>query len=111
MQCRSHATQLGSNYDELTRENFEVLLILGEPLEKAKKYAESLHLPFPVLADPERKVYHLYGLEKFILQRTASVIIDCNGIIRYVKKTTNPLIWLKESREVLEFTRSMAKAC
>ncbi len=111
MQCRSHAAQLGRNYDELKRENFEVLLILGEPIEKARKYAESLHLPFPVLADPERKVYHLYGLKKVLLQRTASVIIDCNGTIQYFKKTTNPLVWLKESREVLEFIRSMAKAC
>ena len=98
MQCRSHAAQLGRLYNDFKAENYEILLILGEPVEKARRYAESLHLPFPVLADPERKVYHQYGLEKrFLLQRTASVIIDCNGIIRYLKTTTNPLIWLQES--------------
>ncbi len=112
MQCRSHAAQLGRHYQEFVDQNFEVLLILGEYVDKAKRYAESLHLPFPVLADPTRAVYQQYGLNKTLfIQRTASVIIDCNGIIRYVKNVVNPLPWLQESREVLEFVKSMAIVC
>jgi len=94
MQCRSHAAQLGRLYQDFKTQNCEILLILGEPVEKAMHYAESLHLPFPVLADPERKVYHQYGLEKamIFIQHTASVILDVNGIIRYIKTTTSPMI-------------------
>jgi peroxiredoxin len=111
MQCRSHAAQLGRIYDDFKAANCEILLILGEPVEKAKRYAESLHLPFPVLADLERVVYHQYGLEKamIFIQRTASIIIDQSGTIRYIKSVTNPMIWLQESKELMNFVKSMPK--
>jgi peroxiredoxin len=100
---------LGQLYKEFQAHSCGVLLILGEPVEKAKRYAQSLHLPFPVLADPERKIYHLYGLEKamIFIQRTASVVIDQTGTIRYIKTTTNPMVWLQESKELLSFVQSM----
>src|SRR4030043_686687 len=111
MQCRSHSSQLGRLYKEFQAANCEILLILGDSLEKAKRYTDILHLPFPVLADPERRVYHRYGLEKAMvfIQRTASVVIDRNGVIRYLKSVTNPMIWLQESQELLSFVKSMAK--
>ena len=110
MQCRSHSAQLGRLYKDFQAANCEILLILGEPVEKAKRYAETLHLPFPVLADPERDVYHRYGLEKAMvfIQRTASVVIDQSGTIRYLKTTTNPMVWLQESKELLEFVKTLA---
>lgn len=109
MQCRSHAAQLGRLYNDFKAANCEIVLILGDSIEKSRRYAESLHLPFPVLSDPERKVYHRYGLEiKFFLQRTASVIVDSNGVIQYVKVVTNPMTWLQESGEVLSFAKSLA---
>jgi peroxiredoxin len=109
MQCRSHAVQLGRLYDEFKVANCEILLILGEPLEKAKQYAQLLHLPFPVLADPQRMVYHQYGLEKALifLQRTASIVVDREEIIRYIKSAINPMLWLQESRGLLDFVKSM----
>jgi len=112
MQCRSHAAQLGRLYENFKRHNVEIVLILGEPIDKAKHYAEILHLPFPVLANPDHDIYHQYGLDKILLiQRTASVIIDCDGIIRYLKAATNPMVWLKESQEILNFVQSLAAAC
>lgn len=112
MQCRSHAAQLGKLYDEFKAANYQILLILGDTQEKARRYIESLHLPFPVLADPKRGVYQQYGLEKtFFLQRTASVIIDCSGIIRYIRSVANPLPWLQESRLVLEQVKSLGLTC
>jgi len=88
-----------------------VLLILGDPVDKAKRYAEVLHLPFPVLADPERSVYHSYGLDKAFLfvQRTASVVVDRNGTIQYLKQAVNPMTWLAESQELLQVVQNLAK--
>jgi peroxiredoxin len=110
MQCRSHAAQLGQLYAEFQAHNFEILLILGASLDKAKHYAEILHLPFPVLADPERKVYHQYGLQMsmIFIQRTASLIIDPKGRIRYLRTTTSPMVWLQESRELLSIVQQVA---
>ena len=88
-----------------------MFVILGETVEKAQSYAQILHLPFPVLADPDRAVYQNFGLEKvfFVLQRTASVIIDCEGIIRYLKTASNPMTCLAESRELLDQAQILSK--
>ena len=112
MQCRAHAGQLGRLYESFKAEDCEILLILGDTAEKARGYSEGLHLPFPVLADPERRVYHLYGLEKvfIFLQRTASVVIDRQGIIRYMKRASNPGIWLEESKELLQVVHELLEA-
>ncbi len=104
MQCRSHVAQLGRMNAELAKSGVHVLVILGGSLEQARKYAETLKAPFPVLADPDRAVYHRYELEKnFIgIQRTASVIVDENGVIEYLKRVANPMTWLQESKELLQ---------
>jgi len=109
MQCRYHAGQLGRLYPEFQAHNCEIILILGDTLEKSKQYAQSLHLPFPVLSDRERVIYHKYGLEKALvfIQRTASIIIDHQGIIRYIKSTTSPMVWLQESNELLKVVHSL----
>lgn len=108
-QCRTHVGHLGNLYDQLKEENTEVIVILGEGMEKAREYAESIHLPFPILCDPDREVYHLYELEKYFLlfQRTASLVVDKHGIVRYLKRTTVPNVWLQESRELLGFVFSL----
>lgn len=87
----------------------EVLVILGGRQKLAARYARMLDLPFPVLADRDRQLYHLFDLSKAVLviQRTASVVIDRDGVIRYLKRATNPMVWLQESPELLEFVREM----
>ena len=102
---------MGRLYKDFQAENCEILLILGEPVDFAVRYSEILHLPFPVLSDPDRRVYHQYGLDKLfqLVQRTASVVIDRRGIIRYLKITVNPMTWLQESRELLVFAKSLAR--
>jgi peroxiredoxin len=112
MQCRIHASQLGRLYKEFQDEDSEILLILGDPIDKARHYSEILHLPYPVLADPERSVYHRYGLDKalLVIQRTASAVIDRRGVIRYLKSATNPMVWLQESQELASFVKSLGNA-
>jgi len=109
MQCRAHVAQLGRMYEDFQTAGADVFVILGDTLERAIQYAEQLKVPFPVLADPERVVYHAFALDKvaFVIQRTASVIVDQEGVIRYVKRATNPMTWLQESRELLEFVKAM----
>ena len=80
-------------------------MILGDTPERTQTYAELLKTPFPVLADPDRSIYHRYDLEKTLglIQHTASVVVDQKGIIRYIKRATNPMLWLRESGELLSF--------
>ena len=110
MHCRSHAAQLGRLYPGFQSKNVDILVILGDSPENAARYAQTLHLPFPVLADIERSVYHLYGLDKVLLfiQRTASLVIDQQGIIRYLKSTANPMTWLEENKELVDFVQTLS---
>jgi peroxiredoxin len=103
MQCRSHVAQLGRMNEDFVNAGASILIILGDSQERARKYAENLRVPFPVLADPDRAIYHLYELDKNFLgiQRTASVILDQTGVIRYLKRTLNAMQWLQESKELL----------
>jgi peroxiredoxin len=89
--------------DEFVKAGMQILIILGDSLDRAHRYAETLKAPFPVLADPERAIYHRFELQKnFIgIQRTASVIVDQNGVIVYLKRSSNPNTWLQESKELL----------
>ncbi len=108
MQCRYLASQLGRLYADFQAAGSEVLLILGEPIDQARSYAEILHLPFPVLSDPDRAVYHHFGLGKrLFLQQTATVIVDRAGVIRYLKRVTNPMVWLQESAGLLSAARQI----
>jgi peroxiredoxin len=108
-QCRTHVTHLGRMYDQFREAGAEIIVILGEGDQKAREYAESIGLPFPILCDPDRAVYHLYELEKYLLlfQRTASLVVDKDGIVRYLKRTTVPNVWLQESRELYGFILSL----
>lgn len=111
-QCRTHVAQLGKIYDQFREADTEVIVVLGEGMEKAREYAAGIGLPFPILCDPDREVYHLYELEKYFLlfQRTASLVVDKDGIVRYLKRTTVPNVWLQESRELLGFILSLGEA-
>jgi peroxiredoxin len=108
-QCRTHVTQLGRMYDQFREAGAEIIVILGENIEKAREYAAGIGLPFPILSDPDRAIYQLYELEKYFLlfQRTASVVVDKDGIVRYLKRTTVPNVWLQESRELFGFVDSL----
>lgn len=108
-QCKTHVTQLGRMYEQFKSAGAEIVVILGENVEKSREYANGIGLPFPILADPDREIYHLYELEKYFLlfQRTASLVVDKSGIVRYLKRTTVPNVWLQESRELFGFVDSL----
>lgn len=92
--------QLARAYESLQEQDTEVLVIGGGSVKNAANLVKTYKLPFPVLADPDRAVYLSYGLDKamFVIQRSASIIINKQGIVSYFHKSTNPMVWLdKES--------------
>lgn len=111
MQCRSHVAQLGRLYKDFQAAGAEILVILGDTPERVREYARLLKAPFPVLSDPDRAVYHRYDLEKafVVIQRTASMVVDRRGVIRYVKRATNPMLWLQDSGELLNFVAALGR--
>ncbi len=100
---------MGRLNEEFIKAGAQILVILGDSPERARQYAATLKTPFPVLSDPDRAVYQLFGLDKvaFVIQRTASVVADREGLIQYIKRSVNPMTWLQESRDLLEFVKGM----
>ena len=109
MQCRRHVAQLGRLYPQFQAAGAEALVILGDSLDRATRYGASLNVPFPILADPAHEVYHRFDLERvyLVMQRTASVVVDRNGRIQYLKRATNPQTWLQESQELLQVVQGL----
>ncbi len=100
---------MGRLYEQFKAAGAEIIAILGDSPERAKEYAEQTGAGFPILCDPQREVYAAYELEKYfsLWQRTASLVIDRDGIVRYIKRTSNVMTWLQESRELYGFVDSM----
>jgi peroxiredoxin len=103
---------LGRLYPEFQAAGAEVLVILGDSPERATQYGASVRVPFPILADPAQAVYRRFGLDRafLLIQRTASVVVDRNGTIQYLRRATNPQTWLQESQELLQVVQRLHDA-
>jgi thioredoxin-dependent peroxiredoxin len=91
-QCQQHVIHLKMLYPDLEDRDVEVLVIGGGNSRDAARLARTFDVPFTVLADPDRAVYMQYNLDKMIglIQRSATVLVDKQGIIRYLHRATNP---------------------
>jgi peroxiredoxin len=101
---------LGRLHQQFQAADTQILVILGDSPERAARYGKAVGVPFPILSDSSREVYHRYGLEKayLVMQRTAAAVIDRHGIIRYLQRVTNPMAWLRENQELLETVQQLA---
>jgi peroxiredoxin len=78
--CREEMPSMELLYQALKRREFEMLAVsIDQGGEKAvRPFAANYGLTFPVLLDPEKKTYQLYGLtgvpETFIIDRTGMII-------------------------------------
>lgn len=60
--CTTEACSIRDNYEKFTKEGIVIWGINTDSVESHKKFAEHHHLPFPLLADEEKKVVTLYGV-------------------------------------------------
>lgn len=89
--CTAEACNLRDNYDDLLSQGYAILGVSADTVEKHQKFVSKYDLPFPLLADTEKKVLNAFGVwgpKKFMgreydgIHRTTFVIED--GEIRDV---------------------------
>ena len=86
-----HAVQLGLAYPKLVALDAALLILLPEPMERARKIAKLLRAPFPVLADPDRAVFRRFGYRRiWPLQQSGTTLVDRDGAIAYVRRAASP---------------------
>lgn len=87
--CTAQACNLRDNWKSFQAQGFEILGVSADNPQKQQKFKEKYELPFPLLADENKKVIEAYGVwgpKKFMgksyegINRT-SFVIDEEGVI------------------------------
>ena len=85
--CREEMPSMQKLYERFKNEEFEILAVSidSNGREAVAPFMEKLNLTFPVLLDPESKMWGLYGLtgvpESFIINREGIVVRKIIGAI------------------------------
>ena len=90
--CTAQACNLRDNHQELIDKGFHVIGISIDSSKSHKKFENKYGLPFPLIADEDRKIVELYGVwgEKNFMGRTfmgtrrTTFLIDEAGIIKKI---------------------------
>lgn len=90
--CTAQACNLRDNYTELLEKGFQVIGVSTDSIKSHKKFENKYHLPFPLIADEDKKIVERYGVwgEKMMFGKKymgiirTTFLIDENGVIRKI---------------------------
>lgn len=90
--CTAQACNLRDNYNELIQQGFQVIGISTDSVKSHKKFENKYSLPFPLIADEEKKIVEEYGVwgEKKFIGKTymgttrTTFLIDEEGTIKKI---------------------------
>jgi len=60
--CNLRVHELIENYENL-KDKIEIVLIFQSPKEKIEQYVGKQNIPYRLLPNPNKRLYHLYGVE------------------------------------------------
>ena len=93
--CTNEACNFRDNYQSLLSKGFSVIGVSPDTEKSHKKFETKFNLPFPLIADPDRKIVEQYGIwaEKTTFGRTymgvlrTTFVIDPKGkILKVIDK-------------------------
>ena len=90
--CTAEACNLRDNYSELKKQGFEILGVSPDNISRHQKFIEKYELPFPLIADEEKKIlqdYDVWGEKKMYGRSYMGVyrttfVIDEEGNIKKI---------------------------
>lgn len=108
--CTAQACSLRDDYSVLQSRGIEVIGVSADSVASHQKFAEKQSLPFPLLADTERKVIEQYGVwgpKKFMGRNYDGIhrmtfLIDENGKIEQIWEKVNTK---EHAKEILDFLK------
>ena len=92
--CTKQACNLRDGWTELQQQGITVVGVSADSVERHSKFASKYSLPFPLIADPDKKILtaygawgekNMYGVKRMGIKRT-TFLIDEDGIIMHVFK-------------------------
>lgn len=82
--CTKEACSLRDNYAAVEEHGAIIVGVSSDGVEAHLSFRDHYRLPFPLIADPERRIIDLYDARRIVKWLTARVtyVIDRDGIIR-----------------------------
>lgn len=87
--CRKQVQVFADWYDEFREFGVEIVSIVPEPRERVAEWQAEYDLPFPLCADPDKRVSEAYdqpvrfgilgNLSDFLGRMPKAVLLDCRG--------------------------------
>ncbi|HWD87853.1 MAG TPA: thioredoxin-dependent thiol peroxidase [Mucilaginibacter sp.] len=90
--CTKEACNYRDNYQSLLSQGFSVVGVSFDNEKSHKKFIKKYSLPFPLIADPDKKIIEDYGVwgEKTLFGRNymgtlrTTFVIDKKGVIKHI---------------------------
>jgi peroxiredoxin Q/BCP len=87
--CTKEACSFRDNYKKLTQK-LEIVGVSGDSVNSHANFSKKYHLPFTILADPEKDVIKKYGTDGLIFAKRTSFLINPKGVIEKIYEKVNP---------------------
>jgi len=105
--CTAQACNLRDNYNELLEKGFQVIGVSTDSVKSHKKFEHKFNLPFPLIADEEKKIVEKYGVwgEKQFMGKTYTGTIRTTFLIdenRKIKKIITKPDTKNQTQQVLD---------
>jgi peroxiredoxin Q/BCP len=84
--CTAEACSLRDGFAAIQAAGAVILGVSADTTQSHKAFAEKFHLPFSILADPDKRIIEAYGVKMPLLgiAKRTTVLIDRQGIIRKI---------------------------
>lgn len=102
--CTAEACSLRDAHGDILATGAVVLGVSADDVKSHEDFAAKHHLPFSILADPDKKIIDAYGVQMPVVGRAKrwTFIIDRQGIVRHVISNVDPK---QHDKQVLELLK------
>lgn len=104
-ECRAYAQALAAADAELREWNAHVVVVVPGGMDNAARFADGAGLPFPVVADAERKLWTRMGMEG-----AAAVVADPWGEVK-LRHVAGAAHDLPDLAELVDWARFVSMQC
>lgn len=81
--CTAQACAMRDGFQDAVNHDVNIVGISAQDVDSHRRFSEMHDLPFPLLADPQKRVLRAYGVDAFmgLATRRATFLIDRQGFI------------------------------
>ena len=84
--CNLRIHELIGKYDNWSKNDFEMIAVFQSPDESLKKYVGKQDAPFPIVGDPNHKLYKAYGVQGNFAKLVLGSVLKPGKLIKGISK-------------------------